>query len=160
MNYRWCLWSTPFCEEFCNRLYCVRCYFAVCQLCFPFFKCFFRTILLIFRVTQFTGVLRAGSLVSCHNFLNFLLCFSEWSKRGISYFLSKVVVFLADILYTEAIGAAKSRDIISFIRRANWGIWRLEFRGEALKQLPVCQYFNWIYNFPRSNRVWNTKHYL
>jgi hypothetical protein len=26
---------------------------------------------------------------------------------------------------------------ISFIRRANLDIWRCEFRGEALKQLPI-----------------------
>jgi hypothetical protein len=39
----------------------------------------FRTILLIFQVTQFTAVLHAGSLVSCHNFPSFLLCFNKRS---------------------------------------------------------------------------------
>jgi hypothetical protein len=33
---RWCLWSTPFCEVFFNRPFCLRCDFAVCQRCFPF----------------------------------------------------------------------------------------------------------------------------
>jgi hypothetical protein len=36
----------------------------------------FRTIILLFRVTQFAAVLHAGSLVSCHNFLRFLFSFN------------------------------------------------------------------------------------
>jgi hypothetical protein len=64
-------------------------------------------------VTQFTAVLHAGFLVSCHHFLIFLSCFNKLSGTGISYFQSKIVVFLVDSLYAEAIGAAKSRAALS-----------------------------------------------
>jgi hypothetical protein len=73
----------------------------------------FRTILLKFRVTQFTVALHAGSVVSCHNFLSILLCFNGQSKPGSSYFRSNIAVFLIDILYAEAIRAAKSRAALS-----------------------------------------------
>jgi hypothetical protein len=73
----------------------------------------FPTILLIFRVTQFTVVFHAGSLVSCHNFLSFPVCFNKRSRPGISYLRPKIVVFLVDILYAEAVEAAKSRAALS-----------------------------------------------
>jgi hypothetical protein len=73
----------------------------------------FRTILLTFRVTQVTALLHAGSLVSCHNFLIFLLCFNRRSRPAILYFRSKIVVLLVDILYAEVIRTAKSRATLS-----------------------------------------------
>jgi hypothetical protein len=48
-------------------------------------------------------------LVSCHQFLSGLLCFSERSRPSTSYFRFKIEVFLVDGLYVEAIVAAKSR---------------------------------------------------
>jgi hypothetical protein len=74
---------------------------------------FFRTILQILRVTQFTAVLHPGSLVACHNFLSILLCFNKQSRPGILYFLSKIVVFPVNILYAEAVEAAKARVALS-----------------------------------------------
>jgi hypothetical protein len=68
----------------------------------------FRTILLIFQVTQFIAILHAGSLVSCCNFQSFLVCFSNRSRPDISYFQSKIVIFLVDSLYARAIEAAQS----------------------------------------------------
>jgi hypothetical protein len=59
-------------------------------------------------MNQFTAVLHAGSPVSCHNILNFLLCFNESSTPGVSYFPPKIVVFLAHNLYSVAREAAKS----------------------------------------------------
>jgi hypothetical protein len=145
MNCRWCLWSISFCERFRNRPYCLRCDYSSCEVCFPSFKCPFRTILLLSRMTQFTVVLNTGFLVSCHNFLSFLLCFNRRSKPGISYFQSKIVVFIFDNLYAETMEAEKSRVcFISIIRRVNFDIWSYDFRGEALKQLSVCQFFNFI----------------
>lgn len=55
----------------------------------------------IFRVNPFAVVSHAGSLVPCQNFPSFLLCFNEISTLGISYFLSKIVLSLADTLYGE-----------------------------------------------------------
>jgi hypothetical protein len=52
-----------------------------------------RTILLIFRVIQFTAALHAGSLVSYHHFPNFLLYFNKWYCPRISYFRSEIVIF-------------------------------------------------------------------
>jgi hypothetical protein len=60
-------------------------------------------------VVYFTAALHAGSLVSCHNFLSFLICLNKWSRSGVSYFRCKSVVFLIDSLYTEATEAEKSR---------------------------------------------------
>jgi hypothetical protein len=80
--------------------------FAYCVSHLP--SALYWTILLILWVTQCTVILHAGFLVSYHNFLSFLLCFNKRSTPGISYFWSKIVVFLVDILYAEAIEAAKS----------------------------------------------------
>jgi hypothetical protein len=63
-------------------------------------------------MTQFTLVLKAEYLVSCHNFLSFLLCFNRRSRPGI-YFQSKIVVFLVDSLYAETMEAEKSRAALS-----------------------------------------------
>jgi hypothetical protein len=73
----------------------------------------FQTILLIFRVTQFTAVFHAGPMVSCHNFLGFLLCFNRWGRPGVSYFQSKIVSLLDNSLNAEAIVAAKSCSVLS-----------------------------------------------
>jgi hypothetical protein len=73
----------------------------------------FQTILLIFRTTQLTAILHAGSLVSCHNCLSFLLCFNKQSRPNSSYFLSKIIVFLVYILYAEAVDAAKPHATLS-----------------------------------------------
>jgi hypothetical protein len=64
-------------------------------------------------VAQFTVVLHAESLISCHNLFNFFVCFNKQSRPGISYFQSKIVVFQVDIGYAEAIGAAKLRTALS-----------------------------------------------
>jgi hypothetical protein len=88
--------------------YCLRCDFVDCQHCYPFTKALFRTIPLISRVTQFSAALHAGSLVSCHNFLSFLLCFNKRSEPGISYFRSKIVVVVIDVVYVEVVEAAKA----------------------------------------------------
>jgi hypothetical protein len=79
----------------------------------------FRTILLISRVTQFTAVLHALSLVPWHHCPSFLLCFNKWSRPGIAYFPCKVVVFLVRILDAETIEAEKSRAALS----ASLGEW-------------------------------------
>jgi hypothetical protein len=62
------------------------------------------------------------------------LCFSKWSRPGISYFLSKIIAFLVDSLYAEAIENGKvTCFFISFIKRINIYIWRYKFIGESLK---------------------------
>jgi hypothetical protein len=64
-------------------------------------------------VTDFIAILHAGSLVSCHNFLSFPLCFSERFRSGISYFRFKIAVLLVEILYDDAMEAAKSLAALS-----------------------------------------------
>jgi hypothetical protein len=64
---------------------------------------------LIDFVNQLTAVLHAGSLVSCHNFLSFRLCFNSRSRPGISLLMSESVTLLHASLYSEAIDAVKSR---------------------------------------------------
>jgi hypothetical protein len=63
-------------------------------------------------VTQFTAVFLAGSLVSCHNFLGYILFFNERVRPGISYFRSKIV-FLVDGLHAEALETAKPHAALS-----------------------------------------------
>jgi hypothetical protein len=81
----------------------------------------FRTITLIFQVTQFAAGLNAGSLVSCHNFLSFLLCVNKGSMSAISYFRCKIVVFLVDTPYAEATETAKSRVAVSASLEGEFG---------------------------------------
>jgi hypothetical protein len=70
---------------------------------------FLWAICLIDFVIQLGAVLHAGSLVSCHNFLIFRLCFNSRSRPGRSLFISESVTFLVDNLYAEATEAVKSR---------------------------------------------------
>jgi hypothetical protein len=53
----------------------------------------------------------------------------------------KLYFFLVDGLYVEAVEAAKSCAALS-ASLVNLDIWRYDFTAEALKQLPVCQFFN------------------
>jgi hypothetical protein len=73
--------------------HCLRRDYAVYILVSSLSGALFRIILLTFRVTEFTAVLHAGSLVSCYNFLNCLLCFINRSRPGIGYFRSKLQLF-------------------------------------------------------------------
>jgi hypothetical protein len=66
-----------------------------------------RVIRLIDFVTQLTAVLLAASLVSCHNFLCFRLCFSSRSRPGMS-FISESVTLLVARRCAEAVEAVKS----------------------------------------------------
>jgi hypothetical protein len=74
----------------------------VTYFCFPLSKCLFTVIRLIDFVSQLTAVFKAGSLVSCHNFLSLHLCFNSRSKPGRSLFRSKSVTLLVNSLYAEA----------------------------------------------------------
>jgi hypothetical protein len=131
----------PFCGGFCNRPYCLRCDFAVCQLCFPSFKCSFLDHSPDISSDPVYCRFACWIPVSCHNIMSFLSCFIKRSRPGNSYLRSKIVVFLVDSLYAEATETAETtRCFISFIRRVNWGILIYDFRGEALKQF----FFSWI----------------
>jgi hypothetical protein len=68
---------------------------------------FLRIIRLIDFVFQLTAVLQAGSLVPCHNFLSFRLCFNNPSRPGRSLFISESVNLLVDNPYGEATEAGK-----------------------------------------------------
>jgi hypothetical protein len=98
MNCRWCFWSAPFVRDFAlgHMAWGVTSQFA--NFVFHLSCALFRTILLIFWVTQFTAVLHFGSLASCRNILSFFVCFNKRSGPGISYFWSNFVVFLVDRL--------------------------------------------------------------
>jgi hypothetical protein len=95
----------------------------------------FRTVLLTLRVTQFIAVLHAGSLVSCHYFLSFLLCLlgQIFSISGLDCSFSS-----RQPVCRGYRGCKVTCRFISCIRIVNFYIWGYEFRGEALKQLPVC----------------------
>jgi hypothetical protein len=101
MNCGQCLRSTPFCEVFCNKPYCLCCDFAVCQFCFLTFMRSFSKHPPDDSGNLLAAVLHVGSLVSCHNCLTFLLCFKKRSMASTSYFRSKIVVLLAYNLYAE-----------------------------------------------------------
>jgi hypothetical protein len=58
--------------------------------------------------TQLNAVLRTGSRVTCHSFLNLRLCFSRLSRPARSLLRSESAVLLVDSLYAEAIEAIKS----------------------------------------------------
>jgi hypothetical protein len=114
MNCRWCFGPPLFVRDFAVGHVS---WGVSLQLCANFVSrlssAYFLTILLIFRVTGFTVVLHVAHLVSCHNFLIFLLCFCKWSRPRISHFLSKGVIFLVDCLYAEAIVTVKSHAALS-----------------------------------------------
>jgi hypothetical protein len=56
---------------------------------------FLRIIRLTILATELTAVLRAGSRVTCHRFLNLRLCFSRLSSSGGSLFMSESIIFIA-----------------------------------------------------------------
>jgi predicted transcriptional regulator YheO len=64
-------------------------------------------------VTQLTGALDVGSLVSCHNFLSLFFSFNSRSKPGCSVLTSESVTFLVDNLYAKAMEAVKSQAALS-----------------------------------------------
>jgi hypothetical protein len=74
---------------------------------------FLRAILLMVFATHLSSVLRAGSRVTCHSFLNLCLCFSRFFRLGRSLLRSEHVILLVHSLYTEAIEAVKSRAALS-----------------------------------------------
>jgi hypothetical protein len=74
---------------------------------------FFRIMRLIVFETQFTAVLHAGSLVSCHNFLIFLLYLNRRSRPGGSLFNYDKVILLIDSLNSDVIDAVKRRSALS-----------------------------------------------
>jgi hypothetical protein len=108
MNCIWCLLSSPFYEKFRSRHIAWGVNWQIANFLSHPSSALFQTNLLTFRATQFIPVLHAVSLVSCHNILSFLLYSTKWFSSGISYFPSKIVVFLVDSLYAKAIVAAKS----------------------------------------------------
>jgi hypothetical protein len=109
MNTCWCPCSIPLKEELSNGPYSLRCDFSVTYSCLLPLKAFLRVFHLIVLATKFTAVLRAGFLVSCHNFRILSLCLNIRSKAGRSLLKSKSVILLVDSLYSEAIEAEKSR---------------------------------------------------
>lgn len=107
-----------------------------------FSSALFWTILLILWVTQLAAVLHVGSMVSCHNFLSFLLCFNKRTRPGISYLRSKIVDFLVDSLYVKAKDVAKSHVVLSASSEERIWIFGEDMSSEV--KHPVCQFFNWI----------------
>jgi hypothetical protein len=59
---------------------------------------FLRVIRLMVLETQLSAVLHYGSRVICHSFLNLRLCFSKFSRSGISLLMWKSVILLVAIL--------------------------------------------------------------
>jgi hypothetical protein len=109
-NSSWCRWSIPLYEGFRNGPYS-------CDLRATYFVSHGSTAVIrvtrpIVFGTQSTVGLHAGSLVSCHNFLNPYF-FNKRSKPGRSLFRSERVILLVANLYAEAIEAVKSRAALS-----------------------------------------------
>jgi hypothetical protein len=74
---------------------------------------FLRAIRVTDFVTQFTAILHAGSLVSCHDFRSQCVCFNSRSRTGRSLFKSESVTLLVGSLYVEVVEAVKSRAALS-----------------------------------------------
>jgi hypothetical protein len=98
---RLALWSIPFHKRFRKRLQSLRCDLTV--PCFSSHRsnAFLRVILLMALAKQLTAVLHAGSRVTCHSFLNLLLCFNTLFRPDGSLFRSNGVIFLADRLHAK-----------------------------------------------------------
>jgi hypothetical protein len=109
----WCLWSIPFHKRFRNRPQNLRCNLTVPNVVSNSLSAFLRVIHLMVLAIHLSVVLHAGSRVIFHCFLNLRLCFSKFSRLGISLLRSKSVFLLVDSLYAEAIEAVKLRATLS-----------------------------------------------
>jgi hypothetical protein len=109
----WWSWSIPVCEDFAMG----HIAWGVTSVFVSFVShrssAFFRVMRVTAFETQFTAALRPGSLVSCHNFLIFLLYLKRRSRPGISLFKSDKVILFVDSLYADAIEAVKARAALS-----------------------------------------------
>jgi hypothetical protein len=89
---------------------------------------------------QLTVVLHSGSLVSFHNLPSLCSCFNNWSRQGKSLFMSESVTLL--IASWSNRGCRVARRFIGFYPRVYFDSGWYKFRGEALKPIPICEFFN------------------